>query len=150
MREQRSEGGTLQQRIGAMGNMESHPTSLAPPFHPKKQAKSCPRRTCYPTLQRGFVLMPTYGVGIGGEMAQEASFISAVLSSLTPANPTASLGRKPVGCRGSPPSPMSPHLSAHTGAERRHLRWREEKLCPQTTPCPPAQCSYWCSSSVAG
>lgn len=127
-REQNNRCGTLQQRIGAMGNTESYSISLAPPFHPREQSKSCSRRTLYPTLQRGFMLMPTYGMGISGEMAQESSFISAVLSSLTPANPTAASGRKPVGCSGSPPSPISPHLAAHTGTESGHLRCREEKL----------------------
>lgn len=127
MREQNNRCGTLQQRTGAMGNMESHPVSLTLPSHLKEQSKSCSRRTLYPTLQKSFMLIPTYGMGISGGMAQEASFVSALLSSLTPANPTAASCRKPVGCRESLPSPISLHTSQHTLVQRGDISDAEKK-----------------------
>lgn len=157
MREQsNNQGGILQERIGAMGNKKTHPLSLTSPFHHKERAKPCLRRTCYPTLQRGFMLTPTYGMGIGGQMAQGASFrapacpgcpISAILSSPTSANPAASLGRRPAGCRGLPPAHISVHLSMRVGEERGHLRYREQ-LSLQKNPCPSAQCSFQRSSPM--
>lgn len=103
---QENQGGTLQQRIRAMGNKKSYPVSLAPPFHPKSRQSHALRT--HHTLQGGFMLLPTYEIGIGGH-----------------------------GTSTSPGCSVSAIFSTCVGAERVHLRHREQfsaDKCMPTTP----------------